>query len=53
MISLADLQRRIDSGEISPDAAIAQTREAIGAREKTVGACVRQNENARAASAGP
>ena len=29
MISLADLQRRIESGELSADAAIAQSVEAI------------------------
>src|ERR1700731_2868624 len=53
MISLAKLQRRIDSGELSADAAITQSREAISAQEKTIGAFVRQSENARAASAGP
>ena len=40
MISLADLQRRIDAGELSADAAIAQSLEAIGAQEKTIGAFV-------------
>ena len=40
MISLADLQRRIDSGELSPEAAIAQSFEAIAASEKTIGAFV-------------
>jgi Asp-tRNA(Asn)/Glu-tRNA(Gln) amidotransferase A subunit family amidase len=53
MISLAELQRRIDSGDLSPDAALAQSCEAIGAHEKTVGAFVCRAENARAASAGP
>jgi Asp-tRNA(Asn)/Glu-tRNA(Gln) amidotransferase A subunit family amidase len=53
MISLADLQRRIDQRELSPDAAIAQSIEAIGAREKAIGAFVCQDRNARAASAGP
>ena len=53
MISLADLQRRIDSSELSPDATIAQTQEAIGARETTVGAFVALDDKARAASAGP
>jgi Asp-tRNA(Asn)/Glu-tRNA(Gln) amidotransferase A subunit family amidase len=53
MISLADLQSRIDSSELSPDAAIAQTREAIGAREKTVGAFVALSDKVSAASAGP
>src|ERR1700726_4925170 len=53
MISLVELQRRIDSGELSADAAIAQSREAIGAQEKTIGAFVCHSETARAASAGP
>jgi Asp-tRNA(Asn)/Glu-tRNA(Gln) amidotransferase A subunit family amidase len=53
MISLADLQRRIESGELSADAAIAQSVEAINGREKTVGAFVCRAENPRAASAGP
>jgi Asp-tRNA(Asn)/Glu-tRNA(Gln) amidotransferase A subunit family amidase len=53
MISLAELQRRIDAGELSPDAAIAQSQEAIRAKEKTIGAFVCRAENVRAASAGP
>ena len=53
MISLADLQRRIDAGELSPDAAIAQTREAIGVREKAVGAFACHSETVGAANAGP
>jgi Asp-tRNA(Asn)/Glu-tRNA(Gln) amidotransferase A subunit family amidase len=53
MMSLAELQRRIDQGELSPDTAIAQSIEAIGAHEKTIGAFVCHNSNARAASAGP
>src|ERR1700693_5476539 len=53
MISLADLQRRIASGELSADAAIAQSIEAIEARDKTIGAFVCRAENVRAASAGP
>src|SRR6202007_2623692 len=53
MISLVDLQRRIDAGELSPDAAIAQSLEAIGGREKTIGAFVCHSATARAASAGP
>ena len=53
MISLADLQRRVDSGELSPDAAIAQSCEAIDAREKAIGAFVCRTENPRAQSAGP
>ena len=53
MISLAELQRRIDQRELSGDAAIAQSVEAIGAQEKTIGAFVCHDGNARAASAGP
>src|SRR6266576_1451688 len=38
MISLAELQRRIDSGDLSADAAIEKSLEAIGAHDKTVDA---------------
>jgi Asp-tRNA(Asn)/Glu-tRNA(Gln) amidotransferase A subunit family amidase len=53
MISLADLQRRIDCGELSADAAISQSLEAIGTQEKTIGAFVCLAGNARAAASGP
>lgn len=53
MISLAELQRRINSGELSADAAIIQSREAISEHDRTIGAFVRHSEMARAASAGP
>jgi Asp-tRNA(Asn)/Glu-tRNA(Gln) amidotransferase A subunit family amidase len=53
MISLAELQRRIDSGDLSADAAIAQSCEAIDARDKTIGAFVCRAGNVRAASTGP
>src|SRR6201987_4392977 len=53
MISLAELQRRIDSGALSPDNAIAQSLEAIDAHEKTIGAFACRAENPRAQSAGP
>src|SRR6266852_3744558 len=53
MMSLAELQRRIDTGDLSADAAIAQSLETIGARDKTIGAFVCHDQNARAASAGP
>src|SRR5438445_171194 len=53
MISLAELQRRIDAGELSADAAIAQSLEATSAHEKSTGAFVCRDENARAQSAGP
>ena len=53
MISLAELQRRIDSGDLSAEAAIAQSCQAIDAHDKTIGAFVCRAENPRAASAGP
>ena len=53
MISLADLQRRIANGEISADAAIAQTIEAIDVREKDVRAFVCHAGSARAQTSGP
>ena len=53
MISLAELQRRIDSEDLSADTAISQSLEAIGAHDKTIGAFVCRDENARAARAGP
>jgi Asp-tRNA(Asn)/Glu-tRNA(Gln) amidotransferase A subunit family amidase len=53
MISLAELQRRIDSSDLSPDAAIALSREAIGAHDKAIGAFVCHDEKAGAASKGP
>jgi Asp-tRNA(Asn)/Glu-tRNA(Gln) amidotransferase A subunit family amidase len=53
MISLAELQRRIDSGDLSPDAALAQSVEAIEARDKTIGAFVCRPKTVRAASDGP
>src|SRR4030088_238050 len=53
IISLAGLQRRIDSGALAPEAAITQSLEAIGAHDKTIGAFVCRAETVRAASAGP
>jgi Asp-tRNA(Asn)/Glu-tRNA(Gln) amidotransferase A subunit family amidase len=53
MMSLAELQRRIDRGDLSADAAVAQSLEAIGAHEKTIGAFVCHDQTARAAGAGP
>ena len=53
MISLADLQRRIESGDLSAAAAVAQSLEAIAAQDKTIGAFVCHDDHARAASAGP
>ncbi|QWG16482.1 amidase [Bradyrhizobium sediminis] len=53
MISLADLQRRIEAGELSSDAAIAQSVEAVDAQDKTIGAFVCRPEDPRAANSGP
>ena len=53
MISLADLQRRIESGDLSADAAVAQSLEAIAAQDKTIGAFLCHDGHVRAASAGP
>jgi Asp-tRNA(Asn)/Glu-tRNA(Gln) amidotransferase A subunit family amidase len=53
MISLADLQRRIESGELSAEAAIAQSVEAIDTHEKAIGAFVCRAENPRAQGTGP
>src|SRR5437016_10021023 len=53
MISLIDLQRRIDSGDLSPEAALAQSLKAIDAHESAIGAFVCRSENPRAASKGP
>src|ERR1700761_9197197 len=53
MISLAELQRRIDSGDLSPQAAIAQSLETIGAQDKAIGAFVRHDAGARGADKGP
>ena len=53
MMSLAELQRRIECGELSPLQAIAQSRDAIAAQEKTIGAFVCHDQNARAGGAGP
>jgi Asp-tRNA(Asn)/Glu-tRNA(Gln) amidotransferase A subunit family amidase len=53
MLSLAEFQRRIESGDLSADAAIARSLEAIDAHEKSVGAFVRRPEKIRAQNAGP
>src|SRR5580698_409540 len=53
MISLAELQRRIDSGDLSAEAAIAQSCEAIDAQEKTLGAFVCRPAKVHAATTGP
>jgi Asp-tRNA(Asn)/Glu-tRNA(Gln) amidotransferase A subunit family amidase len=53
MISLAELQRRIDAGDLSPEAAVAQSLEATRTKDKTIGAFVRHADRLHAASAGP
>ena len=53
MISLADLKRRIDKGELSPDAALAQSVAAIEAQEKTIGAFAHRAGKMHAQKEGP
>jgi Asp-tRNA(Asn)/Glu-tRNA(Gln) amidotransferase A subunit family amidase len=53
MISLAELQRRIDSDDLSADAAIDQALEAIGAHDKTIGAFACRAKSVDAVGAGP
>src|SRR3954470_19569048 len=53
MLSLAELQRRIESGEISANAAMTQSLEAIDAQESNIGAFVRRAQNPRAQDSGP
>src|SRR6202048_3188298 len=53
MISLAELQRRIDSGGLSAEAAISQSLEAIDNQEKAIGAFVCRPKSVRAAGTGP
>src|SRR3974390_1600394 len=53
MISLAELERRIDKGELSPDRALAQSLDAIATREKAIGAFASLAEAPRAQTAGP
>jgi Asp-tRNA(Asn)/Glu-tRNA(Gln) amidotransferase A subunit family amidase len=53
MLSLAELQRRIESGELSVASAIGLSLEAIDAQEKTIGAFVCRAKNLRAQDAGP
>ena len=53
MIRLSDLQRRIEKGELSPDAALAQSLAAIEAQEKTIGAFASRADKPRAQTTGP
>ena len=52
MISLAELQRRIDSGDLSAEAAIAGSLDAIAAHDNTIGAFVCRAQDVRAQNAG-
>jgi Asp-tRNA(Asn)/Glu-tRNA(Gln) amidotransferase A subunit family amidase len=53
MMSLAELQRRIDCNDLSAEAAISQSLDAINAHDKAIGAFVCRAKDVRAASAGP
>ena len=53
MISLSELQRRIAAGELTPEAALAQSEAAIDAQDKTIGAFVCRAEHPRAQDRGP
>lgn len=53
MISLSDLRRRIDEGELSPAAALSQSLAAIEAHEKNIGAFVCHAKSPRARNEGP
>src|SRR5689334_23378619 len=53
MFSLADLQRRIEKGELSPDDALAQSLAAIDAQDKKIGAFVHRASSPRAQTSGP
>ena len=52
MISLSELQRRIAAGELSAEAALAQSQAAIDAQDKTIGAFVCRAEQPRAQDKG-
>ena len=53
MISLAELQRRIEQGEITAGNAIARSLEAIAAQERNIGAFVCHDASVGAQNAGP
>ncbi len=53
MISLADQQRRIENGALTPDAALAESLAAIDAQEGTIKAFVTRAKNPRARAEGP
>jgi Asp-tRNA(Asn)/Glu-tRNA(Gln) amidotransferase A subunit family amidase len=53
MISLADQQRRIEQGALTPEAALAESLAAIDAQEATIKAFVVRAKNPRAQAKGP
>ena len=53
MIALIEQQRLIESGELSPEAALAQSMDAIAAQEKTIGAFASLAEDPPARRTGP
>src|SRR5579872_1890451 len=53
MISLADQQRRIEKGALTPEAALSEQLSAIDAQEATIKAFVRRAKNPRAQNKGP
>jgi len=53
MISLTAQKRRIEQGELSPQAALDESLAAIEAQETTIGAFVRRAEKPQAQSSGP
>jgi Asp-tRNA(Asn)/Glu-tRNA(Gln) amidotransferase A subunit family amidase len=53
MISLADQKRRIDNGELTPEAALAQSLAAIDAQEQAIGAFAHRAKTPRAQKDGP
>ncbi len=53
MISLANQLRRIESGALTPDAALAESLAAIDAQEETIKAFVVRSKNPRAQKEGP
>ena len=53
MVSLINTLRRIEAGDITPAWALAETQEAIAAREPEIGAFVRRAAEPRAVETGP
>ena len=53
MIRLAEVQRRIEKGELSPETALSQSLTAIEAQEKHIGAFAHRAEKPRAQTSGP